>query len=87
MGAGAFAASNSSFISIGTDLAFGTDAPDAAVYRTVPACAAKTGMCSLAWQKAATPILHGQAAQGVFSLAGRFITSLSGKNMSILVSF
>ncbi len=85
-GAGAFAASNSSFISVGTDLEFGTGSPDAAVYRTVPACDAKTGMCSLAWQKAATPIAHGQATQGVFSLAGRFVTSLSGKNTSVLVA-
>ncbi len=85
-GAGAFAASNSSFISIGIDLAFGTGAPDAAVYRTVPTCDAKTGMCSLTWHKTSTPIMHGEAAQGVFSLAGRFVTSLSGKNTSLLAA-
>lgn len=85
-GAGVFAASNSSFLSLGADLYFGTGAPKAAVYRTFSHCDAKSGICTLAWQNIATPLAHGTSAQGVFSLAGRFVTSLSGVNTSLLVA-
>ncbi len=84
--AGAFAASNSSFMNLGTDLAFGTGAPEAAVYRTVPVCDAKTAMCTLGWQKVPTSLAHGQPTQGVFSLAGHLTMGLSNKTPSLLVA-
>ena len=83
---GAFAASNSSFLSFGTNLAFGTGGPSASVYRMQPSCDAKTGICSLAWQAMATPLAHGAAASGVFSLAGHLIAGLSGKLAAVLVA-
>ncbi|MGI4826856.1 MAG: WD40/YVTN/BNR-like repeat-containing protein [Janthinobacterium lividum] len=85
-GAGAFAASNSSLINIGPYLTFGTGGPQAAVYRIEPNCDAKTGSCSMAWKAAETPIAHGRAEDGVYSVAGRFVTSMSGKSSSILVA-
>ena len=85
-GAGAFAASNTSLTNVGPYLAFGTGGPVAAVYRIEPRCDAKTGLCSYAWQSVATPIAHGRAEEGVYSVAGRLVTSMSGKSSSFFVA-
>ena len=85
-GAGAFAASNSSFLSFGINLAFGTGGPAASVYRMQPQCDEKTGTCALSWQASKTPLAHGAAPSGVFSLAGHLSTGLSGRSAAILVA-
>ncbi len=85
-GAGAFAASNSSFTSFGTNLAFGSGGPQAAVYRMSPQCDAKTGVCNLSWQAFPTPLAHGAAAAGVFSLAGHLAAGASGKTSVVVVA-
>ncbi len=85
-GAGAFAASNSSFTSFGTHLAFGSGGPQAAVYRMLPHCDAKTGVCNLSWQAFPTPLAHGEAAAGVFSLAGHLAAGASGKTSVVIVA-
>ncbi len=84
--AGAFAASNSSLTSVGPFLLFGTGGPTAAVYHTVSRCDQKTSVCSMAWQSAETPIAHGAAPSGVFSLAGRFATTAAGRTVTLLVA-
>ncbi len=85
-GAGAFAASNSAFTSFGNNLAFGTGGAQAAIYRVTPSCNTKTGVCSLAWQQTATPLAHGPAAAGVFSVSGHLITSVSGRSTAAVVA-
>ena len=82
----AFAASNSAFTSFGTDMVFGTGGPQAMVYRMVPNCDPKTGLCSLAWQSRPTPLAHGGTASGVFSLAGHLTTNMAGSNAVLLVA-
>jgi hypothetical protein len=66
---------------------FGTGGPRAAVYALRPKCdTANPPACTTAWQVVETPIAHGKSAAGVFSLAGRFITSASGKTSSTQVA-
>lgn len=84
--AGAFAASNSSLISFGTHFAFGTGGPQASVYRMSPQCDAKTGVCARFWQTSSTPLAHGAAASGIFSLDGHLATSASGKTSVVVVA-
>jgi photosystem II stability/assembly factor-like uncharacterized protein len=85
--AGAFAASNSSLINVGPYMVFGSGGPRAAVYALRPKCdIANPPACTTAWEATETPIAHGKPAAGVFSLAGRFITSQSGKTSSIQVA-
>jgi hypothetical protein len=73
---------------LGNTLFFGTGGPLAAVYSTHAKCeSAAAAQCSLVWQPAETPIAHGAAAAGVFSLAGRTTTSsMSGKMTALLVA-
>ena len=85
-GAGAFAASNSSFLSFGTNLVFGSGGPQAAAYRMRPQCDAKTGACNLSWQAFPTPLAHGAAASGVFSLAGHLAADASGRTSAVIVA-
>ncbi len=84
--AGAFAASNSSLTNLGPFLLFGTGGPQAAVYRVESACDAKTGVCSMEWHPAETPLAHGPAEAGIFSVGGRFAGSASGKLTGLLVA-
>jgi len=85
--AGAFAASNSAFTHLGNTLFFGTGGPLAAVYSTHAKCnSAAASQCAIVWQPTETPIAHGAAAAGVFSLAGRTTTSMSGKMSALLVA-
>lgn len=83
---GAFAASNSSLLSFGTNLAFGTGGPAASVYRMQPLCVATTGICNLSWLAVSTPLAHGSAPSGVFSLAGHLSSGPSGKLAAMLVA-
>ncbi len=84
-GAGAFAASNTSFASMGNVLVFGTGATatDAAkVYRTRPKCPpavpGKETACAFEWVPADVPMGPGSTSMGVFSLAGRATLNQSG---------
>ncbi len=85
--AGAFAASNSSLVNVGPFMIFGSGGPRAAVYAMRSKCdSSNPPACTTAWEAAETPLAHGAAAAGVFSLAGRFITSASGKSNAIEVA-
>ncbi|MEO7030526.1 MAG: glycosyl hydrolase [Acidobacteriaceae bacterium] len=85
--AGAFAASNSALINVGPFMMFGTGGPRAAVYAMRPKCdPAKPDACTAAWVAVQTSLAEGKPAAGVFSLAGRFTTSQSGKTSSIVVA-
>lgn len=85
--AGAFAASNSSLINIGPFLSFGTGGSRAAVYTMRSKCdPAKSDVCPSVWEVADTPIAHGSAPAGVFSLAGHFATTASGKTSIVAVA-
>jgi photosystem II stability/assembly factor-like uncharacterized protein len=89
-GAGAFAASNSSLTSVGNVLIAGTGgSAGAAVYATYGKCpegAAKDAACPIAWVKTAVPMAGGSAGAGVFSVAARTATSLSGIMTTVLVA-
>ena len=89
-GDGAFAASNSGMIAIGATVMFGTGGGGVAhVYSTYGKCAegaAKDVACPLAWRKTDVPVTAGTAGAGVFSLAGRTTTSMSGKVTGLLVA-
>lgn len=85
--AGAFAASNSAFTHIGNTLYFGSGGPLAAVYSTHSKCGSTPETpCTIQWQPSETPIAHGVASAGVFSLAGRATTSLSTGLSAVLVA-
>ncbi len=60
-GEGAFAASNSSLLLSGEDIFFGTGGPAARVFRS-----ADSGR---AWTVSETPVAHGNASSGIFSIA------------------
>ena len=83
---GAFAASNSSLGNVGPFLLFGTGGPQAAVFKVEPACDAKTGACPMVWHPSETPIAHGPAEAGIFSVGGRFAAGASGKMTQVLVA-
>ncbi len=89
-GAGAFAASNSSLISVGNMLIAGTGgSAGAAVYVTYGKCpesATKNAACPMAWARTKVPMADGGAGAGVFSIAARTRTSLSGTMTTILVA-
>jgi photosystem II stability/assembly factor-like uncharacterized protein len=78
--AGAFAASNSALANVGPFLIFGTGGPHAAVYAARSKCDTNN-QCTMFWEATDTPLAHGAAASGVFSLAGRIATNMSGKMM------
>ena len=84
--AGAFAASNSSLANLGPLMLLGTGGPRAAVYRVEPSCDAKTGSCGMAWKVSETPLAHGDAAAGVFSLGAHFAAGVSGKVSGAVVA-
>jgi hypothetical protein len=85
--AGAFAASNSSLVNVGPFLVFGTGGPRAAVYASRSRCdPAKPDACSMFWEAIETPLAHGAAAAGVFSVAGRFSTNDAGKMSALEVA-
>ncbi len=85
--AGAFAASNSALINVGPFLIFGTGGPQAATYALRPKCTSgKPDACPSAWSATETPLAHGSAPAGIFSLAGRFATNAAGKTASVLVA-
>ncbi len=83
--AGAFAASNSALVSAGPFLLFGSGGPRAAVYAMHSKCdaARPEAACVSAWSAMETPLAHGPAAAGIFSLAVRFATNLVGKTTSV----
>jgi photosystem II stability/assembly factor-like uncharacterized protein len=88
-GDGAFAASNSSFVSIGSTLFFGTGgAGNPHVYRTSETCPKDKaeGSCPVQWVKTDIPLASHNAASGAFSLAGRFITNAAGRSSTVLVA-
>lgn len=85
-GVSAFAASNSAFTSFGTNLVSASGGTQALVYRLNPQCNAQTGVCTLSWGAAPTPLAHGAAASGIFSLGGHLATNASGKASKILVA-
>jgi len=60
-GEGAFAASNSSLLVSGEDIFFGTSGPAARVFRSPDS--------GRTWTVAETPIAHGNASSGIFSIA------------------
>ncbi len=60
-GEGAFAASNSSLVVSGKDILFGTGGPVARVFRSPDS--------GRTWTVAETPIAHGNASAGIFSIA------------------
>jgi photosystem II stability/assembly factor-like uncharacterized protein len=60
-GEGAFAASNSSLLVSGEDIFFGTGGPAARVFRSIDS--------GRTWTVAETPIAHGNASSGIFSIA------------------
>jgi photosystem II stability/assembly factor-like uncharacterized protein len=60
-GEGAFAASNSSLLLSGEDIFFGTGGPAARVFRSTDS--------GRTWTVAETPIAHGNASAGIFSIA------------------
>ncbi len=81
---GAFAASNSSFVSKAIFLLFGTGGGSAAhVYSSYSRCD-PSGNCSMAWAKSEVPIATGTPAAGVSSLSLRTKTNMAGK-MSVVV--
>jgi hypothetical protein len=85
---GAFAASNSGFISLSASMWFGTGGKAGAfVYSTYLNCDAadKQGMCPLAWRKAAVPIAGGTDGAGVFSLAVGLM-AMGGRHLNKLVA-
>ena len=90
--AGAFAASNTSFASVGNMMMFGTGATTAEaakVFRSRPKCAAaaagKDAACAIEWVPAAVPMGPGSTSMGVFSLAGRATLNQSGVMKVIVV--
>lgn len=87
-GDGAFAASNSSLLSQGAFLFFGTGgAASSHVYFTYLKCETPTSSaCAMAWMKSDVPIASGTPASGVFSLAARMTTDLSGKSRTAIVA-
>jgi len=89
-GEGAFAASNSGLIAVGSTLYFGTGgAPAAHVYNTYGKCAegaAKGVACPLAWERHEAPVANGSAGAGVFSVAGRATGSMSGAMKQVVVA-
>lgn len=89
-GDGAFAASNSGLISLANTLFFATGGGSSAhVFSTFPKCgpeAVKDAPCPLAWQHSDVPLAAGAPGAGVFSLAGRFLASASGKVSAVLVA-
>jgi photosystem II stability/assembly factor-like uncharacterized protein len=85
--AGAFAASNSSLVNVGPFLIFGTGGPRAAIYASRSRCdPAKPDACSMFWEARDTPLAHGPAAAGIFSVAGRFSTNAAGKMSALEVA-
>ena len=87
--AGAFAASNSSLLAEGPFLLFGTGGTTSPhVYSSYAKCEAGQAAesCPMAWAKSDVPLAGSTAAAGVFSLAARTITSMSGKSKSIIVA-
>ncbi len=91
-GDGAFAASNTSLAAVGATLYFGTGGTNAPhVYSTHAACPASTAAntevyCPMAWGKSDPPMASHSPAAGVFSLAGRFETSASGRSRTLLIT-
>ncbi len=91
---GAFAASNSSFASLGNTLMFGTGATanDAArVYRTRAKCPEKPApgqevSCPIEWLYAQVPVGAGDVSAGVFSLASRAASNQRGQMKTIVVA-
>ena len=89
--AGAFAASNTSFTSVGNVLLFGTGATAseaAKVYRTRPKCPpavpGKEAACSIEWTGATVPMGPGSTSMGIFSLAARTALNQAG-TMKVMV--
>ena len=89
-GDGAFAASNSGLIALANTVYFGTGGAAAAhvygTYGKCPATAAKDVQCPLAWKRTDVPLAASTAGAGVFSLAGRFTATQSGKLSALLVA-
>lgn len=86
-GAGAFAASNSSMTGFGRYVFFGTGGSKSSnVYRTTAKCSPPPGHpkgpatfnCAVVWMSTGVPIASGTSASGVFSLAVRPFTGVSG---------
>lgn len=84
--AGAFAASNSSLLSLAGMMLFGTSSTatePAKVYRVRQKCprlaaGAEPLQCAIEWVAAPVPLAAGAASRGVFSLAGRTSTDQRG---------
>jgi photosystem II stability/assembly factor-like uncharacterized protein len=70
-GEGAFAASNTCLVLSGEEIFFGTGGPAARVFRSPDA--------GRSWNAVETPIAHGNASSGIFS-----ITGANGKNIIIV---
>ncbi|SFS21206.1 Uncharacterized protein SAMN05421771_4090 [Granulicella pectinivorans] len=88
-GDGAFAASNSSLISIGATLYFGTGGTNNPhVYRTFANCPKdKTNVsCPVQWVKSDLPLASHNAAAGVFSLAGHMSADRANRAFTTLVA-
>lgn len=89
-GAGAFAASNSSVLSVGNSLFAATGGTaGAAVYASYAQCvqgAAKDAACPMAWARSLVPMAGGSEGSGVFSLAGRTSSGMSGTLTTNLVA-
>ncbi len=87
-GDGAFAASNSGLLSLGTTVLFGTGgAATTHVYATRANCEKKQGeVCPVEWGKMEVPLAAGSAGAGVFSIAGRTVMAMSGKLSGVLVA-
>ena len=87
-GVGAFAASNTSLLAVGSTLYFGTGGTNLPhVYGTSADCpTAKTTGCPFAWTKSDPPMASHSAAAGIFSLAGHLDAVPSGKAFTVLVA-
>jgi photosystem II stability/assembly factor-like uncharacterized protein len=87
--AGAFAASNSSFVAKGNQMLFGTGGGSAAhVYFSYAKCpvGVTDRSCPPGWGKSDVPLASGAASAGVFSIAARNLVSMSGKVTLVAVA-
>jgi len=86
-GDGAFAASNSSLMSLEPYLLFGTSASATSppkVYRTHAKCVKLS--CTVEWIQMPIPIVQGGSSRGVFSLAGRPVRDAHGVMQAVMVA-
>ncbi len=87
--AGAFAAGNTALLADGPFLLFatgGTTPPH--VFYSFSKCdaAQPNASCPMAWGKSDAPLAGGSASAGIFSLAARNVTNMSGKSRLVVIA-